>query len=78
MPKKKKDEEMAYTEQRFYPNPMEELGKTNAIPRDTEFDLEPCPSRTHFLRCDEQTFKVVRRGNRPSIDRYDRNVGGKE
>lgn len=57
MPKKKSTTEMAYTEQKFYPNPMEELGETNAVPCCTEFDLETIPG-------EEQNFKVTRRGNK--------------
>ena len=48
---------MTYTEQEFYPNSQENLGRTNAVPRCTEFDLESIP-------CEEQNFKVVKRGNK--------------
>lgn len=59
--------DMPTTEQRRYPVPGLELGETTAIPRSTEYDLAPCESRIRgygFLN-DEQTFKVVKKGNVP-------------
>ena len=68
MKKKQPSGDMPQTEQRRYPNPMEELQYTTAIPRDTEFDLEPVQSKTRIGSWgDECTFKVEKRGNRPSV-----------
>lgn len=73
MAKKSKSTEMAYTEQEFYPNPMEELGRTNAIPRCTEYDLKPGERNieagflqdfVQSVRPNEQTFTVMKRGNK--------------
>ena len=72
MPKKKPSTEMAFTEQKFYPNPMEELGETNAVPRCTEYDLKPGERNIEAgfmqdfmqsIRPTEQTFTVMKRGN---------------
>lgn len=54
-----------------YPLPGSDLGFTNACPRDTSYDLVPEMSRNdhgyHAETCgvDEQTFKVVKKGNCP-------------
>ena len=63
--KSTKSTEIPQTEQRRYPVPGLELGETTAIPRDTSYDLVPCPSRARFFGYDEQTFKVVKKGNCP-------------
>lgn len=57
---------MPMTEQRRYPVPGSELGDTTAIPRSTEHDLIPAPGARCFgFMPDEQTFKVVKKGNVP-------------
>lgn len=67
MPKKKatKGGEMPQTEQKRFHVPGVDACHTNAIPRDTSYDLVPCPSRTRFFVADEQEFKVVKKGNCP-------------
>jgi hypothetical protein len=53
-------------EQTFYPNSQENLQKTNAIPRSTEYDLQKTTSRTRIGSWgDEQTFTVEKKGNLP-------------
>jgi hypothetical protein len=58
---KKKSTDMAPTVQRKYPGGWE-YGESNAIPRDTEFDLKPVPSRTHS-GFDECAFEQSKPGN---------------
>lgn len=73
MKKRKKigSTEYPQTEQHRYPLPDSELRFTNACPRDTEYDLVPEPSRNNFgyhpetSGMDEQTFRVVKKGNCP-------------
>lgn len=68
MPKKKtQGGEVPQTEQKRYPVPGSELGKTNACPRSTEYDLVPAESRIRGFGFfpDEQTFRVVKKGNCP-------------
>lgn len=57
--KKEKCCETPITEQKFYLTKGDsQLGATNAVPRTTEFDLQPSWK-------DEGTFGVVKRGNQP-------------
>jgi hypothetical protein len=60
-----KSTDVPQTEQRRFPVPGLELGESTSIPRDTSYDLVACPSRTRFIGYDEQTFKVVKKGNCP-------------
>lgn len=66
MPKKKatKSTEMPQTEQRKFHVPGVDTCYTTAIPRDTNYDLQPEPSR-RFFAMDEQTFRVTKKGNCP-------------
>lgn len=66
MKKRSKPTEYPQAVQRRYPVPGSDLGFTNAVPRDTEFDLIPAPSRQRMwgAKPDEQTFQVIKRGNR--------------
>jgi hypothetical protein len=57
---KKQSKEMEAVRQRRYPNDV--LGMSNSIPRDTEFDLKPAPSRTH-CGFDECAFESPKPGN---------------
>jgi len=59
---KKTGGDMPQTEQQRYPVPGD-LAYSTAIPRGTEYDLEPVASRTRFGTWgDECTFKVVNPG----------------
>lgn len=60
----KQSSEIPQTEQRRYEVPGIDTNMTTAIPRTTEYDLQPEPSRTAF-RMDEQTFRAVKKGNCP-------------
>jgi hypothetical protein len=59
--KKMKSTDMQPTVQRKYPGGWE-YGESNAIPRDTEFDLKPAMSRTHS-GFDECAFESPKPGN---------------
>lgn len=63
MRKKGISTDMQATVQRKYPGGWE-LGDSNAIPRDTEFDLKPAMSRTHS-GFDECAFESPKPGNAP-------------
>ena len=66
MTKKTKGSDYPMMVQKRYPNCMDELGETNACPRDTEYDLKPTYSRTRIGSWgDERTFTVVKEGNNP-------------
>lgn len=58
--KKKQSTDMEAVQQRRYPHDV--LGMSNSIPRDTEFDLHPAPSRTH-CGFDECEFESPKPGN---------------
>lgn len=60
----KKPTEMPCVEQKRFHVDGSDLGSTNAVPRCTEYDLEPVMSRTRIGSWgDEQTHKVAKRGN---------------
>lgn len=64
--KKKQSGEMPQTEQRRYDvHPGTDTCYTNAIPRDMSYDLVPESSRTRLFVPDQQTFRVVKKGNCP-------------
>lgn len=63
MKNKAKSTEMATLRQKRYPSGNEDLGMTTAIPRSTEYDLEPAASRTKLFVDDEFTSRVRRPGN---------------
>lgn len=58
--KKSEPKEMAVPRHRQYPHDV--LGESTSIPRDTEFDLHPAPSRTH-TGFDECAFESPKPGN---------------
>jgi hypothetical protein len=58
---KKKSTDMDVTVQRRYPRDIG-YGQTNAIPRDTKYDLKRVQSRTHF-GYDECAFESEMPGN---------------
>lgn len=69
MPKKSRQEkDYPMAVQQRYQSEMDELGATNALPRDDEFDLKKTSSRTRYGSWgDEQTYTVVKPGgNCPS------------
>lgn len=67
MAKKKQEKTSGFppqTRQRRFEHPGIDTSLSTAIPRDTEFDLQPQYSRTRFTT-DEQTFRVTKKGNCP-------------
>jgi hypothetical protein len=59
---KKKSTDMEVPRQRRYAQPDSEISPSNAIPRDSEFDLKPAMSRTHS-GFDECSFESPKAGN---------------
>jgi hypothetical protein len=62
MKKKSQSTDMCPTVQRKFPIPDCEISPTTAIPRCTEYDLKPSPSRTHS-GFDECAFESPKPGN---------------
>jgi hypothetical protein len=62
--KKQQSTEMEVPRQRRYEQPDSEISPSTAIPRDTEFDLTPAPSKTH-CGFDECAFESPKPGNAP-------------
>jgi hypothetical protein len=60
--KKTQSTDMQPTVQRRFVQPESEISPSTAIPRSTEFDLHPVPSRTHS-GFDECAFEQSKPGN---------------
>lgn len=61
--KKQKSGEMCVLRQERFSSDNRDLGKTNAVPRSTEFDLSPAPRVADGWRDSELTFKSPKPGN---------------
>lgn len=65
MKKRIRSSEYPMAVQNRHPLPGSDLMFTNAVPRETDYDLISAPSRQRMYgtKPDEQTFQVVKRGN---------------
>lgn len=63
MAKKTKDTEMCTLEQERFPSGNPDLVFTNAVPRDTDYDLSQARSGFLGLHCEEFNFKSPKPGN---------------
>lgn len=66
--KKKPSSEMPIVGQEQFPSGNPDLGMTNAIPRSTEFDLNPTFNGSRYSHEGEFTFKSPKTGNQARKD----------